>query len=114
MDDYHVFDTYVVKDSAYHLYSIDSNKEIVKIPSTTARPATPTDATCRACIGSGANQYVLNPSESYNGNKLLILDAGTGKTKKVTATWPNINTKDDQYVNFTDSRSLRFPVFPVG
>ena len=52
VDDYHVFDTYVVKDSAYHLYSIDSNKEIVKIPRTTARPATPTDATCRACIGS--------------------------------------------------------------
>ena len=52
VDDYHVFDTYVVKDSAYHLYSIDSNKEIVKILRTTARPATPTDATCRACIGS--------------------------------------------------------------
>ena len=44
---------------------------------------------------------MLNPSESYTGNKLLILDAGTGKTKKVTDLL-NINTKDDQYVNFTD------------
>lgn len=101
VDDYHVFDTYVVKDSAYHLYSIDSNKEIVKIPSDYCSPGDTYRCDLQGLYRFGANQYVLNPSESYNGNKLLILDAGTGKTKKVTDLL-NINTKDDQYVNFTD------------
>lgn len=101
VDDYHVFDTYVVKDSAYHLYSIDGNKEIVKIPSDYCSPGDTYRCDLQGLYRFGANQYVLNPSESYNGNKLLILDAGTGKTKKVTDLL-NINTKDDQYVNFTD------------
>ena len=101
VDDYHVFDTYVVKDSAYHLYSIDSNKEIVKIPSDYCSPGDTYRCDLQGLYRFGANQDVLNPSESYNGNKLLILDAGTGKTKKVTDLL-NINTKDDQYVNFTD------------
>ena len=101
VDDYHVFHTYVVKDSAYHLYSIDSNKEIVKLPSDYCSPGDTYRCDLQGLYRFGANQYVLNPSESYNGNKLLILDAGTGKTKKVTDLL-NINTKDDQYVNFTD------------
>lgn len=82
VDDYHVFDTYVVKDSAYHLYSIDSNKEIVKLPSDYCSPGDTYRCDLQGLYRFGANQYVLNPSESYNGNKLLILDAGTGKTKK--------------------------------
>lgn len=89
------------KDSAYHLYSIDSNKGIVKIPSDYCSPGDTYRCDLQGLYRFGANQYVLNPSESYNGNKLLILDAGTGKTKKVTDLL-NINTKDDQYVNFTD------------
>lgn len=54
----------------------------MKIPSDYCSPGDTYRCDLQGLYRFGANQYVLNPSESYNGNKLLILDAGTGKTKK--------------------------------
>ncbi|KAB7789787.1 zinc ribbon domain-containing protein, partial [Bifidobacterium leontopitheci] len=79
---YTVYDTYLVKDTSYHLYAVDSNKEVAAFPRNYCKTSDKdTDCYVRGFWRMGGGKYVLQPDYGYT--RPIVLDASTGKLSTV-------------------------------